>query len=383
MKEIANDEFVFTFDYISKNLVKSVDELILKPITVLLNMFLLAEAKDQGSKLKNEYGSKAAYRNGYKTRILYTKYGGKITLMKPQFRYFPFETKLFDRYSRVEKDLRKFICECYVSGVSTKKIKKLAKKLGIADLSRSTISRIVHDLDDEIQKYLLRQIESEITYLFIDATYFTVKEKGHYINKAALIAIGVNANGMREVLGIKIVPTESEIYWSSFIDELIARGLKGVKLVISDGHKGIRAAVSKKFEGALWQMCLVHLKRIILRKLPRQYPSDINEIINLLDKGEEQFSTVMNELTARGYKKAANVLKNFHEGIFNYMNFPDEHWKKITSTNGVERVNAEIKRRINKVGAFPNETSALRLIAAIVMNLDEEWMKGKLYLNML
>ena len=347
-----------------------------------LNRVMKEEAKKQAESLEIDFGSKiAGYRNGYKPRTLKTK-NGELVLNKPQFRYHPFETKVFERYSRVDKALGNIIRESYVCGVSTKKIQNVIRELDINDMSKSTISRIAGELDEEIREFLSRPIELEVPYVFLDATYFKVRNGGRYINKAVFIAYGINSEGIREILGIKIAHSESEEFWNTFFDELIDRGLSGVKLVVSDGHKGIQAAVEKRFLGSSWQMCIVHLKRAVCGKVPKKMLPQVKEILRLINVGEAGLKKSIEMLDELGLVDAADVLRKYQTAACNYSTFPQSHRRKLCSTNGVERINAEIKRRIKKVGAFPSDESAMRLIAAIVMDVDEDWMSGKIYLDM-
>lgn len=350
-------------------------------VTWFLNRVMLAEVEIQAKALVEKHGNpEAGYRNGYKPRTLNTP-NGQLLLYKPQLRNYPFTTSVFTRYSRVNTPLKNVIHESFVSGVSIAKIQKIIEELGIINMSPSTISRVCGEFDDKIQEFLTRDITSEICYLFVDATYFKVRDGGRYINKAAFIAYGITTDGTREILGVKIANSESEKSWLSFFDELIERKLHGVKLVISDGHRGIRAAVKKRFLGAKWQMCIVHLKRAVLGKI-RNCTVEVKNIVNLIDNGEEGLIIAMQKLKELGYDEAAKVLEQYQNEIFNYRTFPQEHWKKIDSTNGVERINAEIKRRIKVVGAFPNDEAALRLITSIVIDCNNKWMNGKPYLKM-
>lgn len=351
-------------------------------MTWFLNRILLEEASRQSETILKETGDpKQTYRNGYKPRTLKTK-NGELLLNKPQFRYHPFTTKVFDRYSRVEKALGNVIRESYINGVSTKKVGKIIAELGITDISPSTVSRIAGELDEEINAFLTRPIEKNVPYLFVDATYFMVRNGGRYLNKAVFIAVGINTDGNREIVGVKIAHAETESFLISFFEELKQRGLPEVQLIISDGHKGIRTAVEKEFLGASWQMCMVHLKRIILGKVPKKHIAEVSEMLRKADGDEKALDDVADHLEEMKLDDAANVLRCMSCSLSNYRTFPKSHWRKIYSTNGVERINAEIKRRIRKVGAFPNDRSALRLIVSIVMDVDEDWMTGRIYLHM-
>jgi len=350
--------------------------------TKLLNQIMEEEIRAQAELLVKETGDPTkGYRNGYKNRTL-TTMEGKLVLKKPQLRNSVFETQVFERYSRVEKAFGNVIRESYVLGISTTKVLKLVEKMGITDLSSSAVSRIAKELDAEIQFFLSRPISRDIPYVFVDASYVKIRNGGRYINKAVFVAYGVNSDGYREILGLKITMSESESFWNMFFDELIERGLSGVKMVVSDGHKGIQAAVEKKFLGCSWQMCIVHLKRAALGSVSRRKASDAADIMLRINQSEDAYQTAIRELDNANLTAAADVLRRYEDSACNFLAFPSKHHRKIYTTNGVERVNREIKRRVKAVGTFPNDESALRLIGALIMNIDEEWATGNLYLDM-
>jgi putative transposase len=236
-----------------------------KLLTWFLNQVMQQEALNQIKAHPYERtGHRIARRNGIRKRSLKTIHG-EVMLDKPQFREVPFKTEVFDRYSRVEKSLRVAIAESYFQGVSTRKVQDVVSRFGLENISASEVSRIAKELDEKCREFLERPIEGEIDYLFLDASYFKVRFEGRYVTKALLIATGIHKNGYREILGAKVEANEDESVWESFFEELKDRGLKGIKLVISDGHKGIQKAVEKGFLGASWQMCNVHFMRAVLK----------------------------------------------------------------------------------------------------------------------
>jgi len=227
-----------------------------KLITWFLNQVMQQEALNQiKARPYERTGHRIARRNGIRKRSLKTIHG-EVMLDKPQFREVPFKTEVFDRYSRVEKSLRVAIAESYLQGVSTRKVQDVVSRFGLENISASEVSRIAKELDEKCKEFLERPIEDEICYLFLDASYFKVRSQGRYITKALLIATGIQKNGCREILGVKVEANEDESVWESLFEELKERGLKGVELVISDGHKGIQKAVVRTFLGASWQMCV-------------------------------------------------------------------------------------------------------------------------------
>ena len=353
-----------------------------KLLTWFLNLVMQFEAMEQiDAEPYQRVGSRKAYRNGYKERSLKTRVG-ELTLKKPQFREIPFQTKVFDRYSRVERALINAIIESYLQGVSTRRVQDIVSRLGIEELSASSVSRIAKELDEKVEEFLKRPIEHPVPYLFVDASYFKVRTNSRYVTKAFLIVTGIRDDGYREILGARIADGEDELFWSGLFQDLTDRGLSGVKLVISDGHKGIQKAVEKSFLGASWQMCHVHLVRAVLRNVAKKYHKEIADKIKIALEDETKTQELILELEGRGYSKAADTLERFRFSLWNYRSFSREHWRRIRTTNGLERINKELKRRTRVVGAFPSDRSFMRLGVSILIDINEEWMTTKKYLSM-
>jgi len=351
-------------------------------LTWFLNLVMQFEAMEQiDAEPYQRVGSRKAHRNGYKERSLKTRVG-ELRLKKPQFREIPFQTKVFDRYSRVERALINAIVESYLQGVSTRRIQDIVSRLGIEELSASSVSRIAKELDEKVEEFLKRPIEHPIHYLFVDASYFKVRTDSRYVTKAFLVVMGIRDDGYREILGAKIADGEDELFWSGLFQDLADRGLSGVKLVISDGHKGIQKAVEKSFLGASWQMCHVHLVRAVLRNVAKKYHKEIADKIKIALEDETKTQELVLELEDRGYSKAANTLEHFRFSLWNYRSFSRDHWRRIRTTNGLERINKELKRRTRVVGAFPSDKSFMRLGVSILIDINEEWMTTKKYLSM-
>ena len=351
-------------------------------LTWFLNLVMQFEAMEQiDAEPYQRVGSRKAHRNGYKERSLKTRVG-ELRLKKPQFREIPFQTKVFDRYSRIEKALINAIVESYLQGVSTRRIQDIVSRLGIEELSASSVSRIAKELDEKVEEFLKRPIEHPIQYLFVDASYFKVRTDSRYVTKAFLVVMGIRDDGYREILGARIADGEDEIFWSGLFQDLADRGLSGVKLVISDGHKGIQKAVEKSFLGASWQMCHVHLVRAVLRNVAKKYHKEIADKIKIALEDETKTQELIQELEDRGYSKAADTLEHFRFSLWNYRSFSREHWRRIRTTNGLERINKELKRRTRVVGAFPSDKSFMRLGVSILIDINEEWMTTKKYLSM-
>jgi putative transposase len=350
-------------------------------ITWFLNQVMQQEALNQIQALPYERtGQRKARRNGIRKRSLKTLHG-KVILDKPQFREVPFRTQVFDRYSRVEKSLRIAVAESYLQGVSTRKVQEVVSKFGLENISASEVSRIAKDLDEKVKEFLERPIEGEIDYLFLDASYFKVRSQGRYKNKALLIVTGIHENGYREILSAKVEDNEDEPAWVSLFEELERRGLKGVQLVTSDGHKGIQKAVEKSFLGASWQMCNVHFMRAVLKNIPKKDKAEVAYELRAALEDESKMQILANKLNQKGYSKSAETIERFRFDLWNYKAFPRTHWIKIRTTNGVERINKELKRRSRVAGAFSNDESLLRLAVCIMMDVNEEWITGRRYLS--
>jgi putative transposase len=353
-----------------------------KLLTWFLNLVMQLEAMEQiDAEPYERVKSRKAHRNGYKERSLKTRVG-ELRLKKPQFREIPFETKVFDRYSRVEKALINAIAESYLQGVSTRRVVDIVSRLGIENFSASSVSRIAKELDEKVEEFLKRPIEHPIEYLFVDASYFKVRTESRYVTKAFLIVTGIRDDGYREILGARIADGEDELFWSGLFQDLKDRGLSGVKLVISDGHKGIQKAVEKSFLGASWQMCHVHLVRAVLRNVAKKYHKEIADKLKIALEDETKMQELILELESRGYSKAADTLESFRFSLWNYRSFPATHQRRIRTTNGLERINKELKRRTRVVGAFPGDQSFMRLSVSILIDINEEWMTTKRYLSM-
>jgi putative transposase len=351
-------------------------------LTWFLNLVMQLEALQQvEAKPYERSESRKAHRNGYKERSLKTR-SGELKLKKPQFREISFETKVFDRYSRVEKALINAVIESYLQGVSTRKVQDIVSQFGIEDLSASSVSRISKELDAKVEEFLKRPIEHPIPYLFVDASYFKVRTDSKYVTKAFLVVTGIRDDGYREILGARIADGEDELFWSGLFQDLMDRGLSGVKLVISDGHKGIQKAVERSFLGASWQMCQVHFMRAVLRNVAKKYQNEIADKLKMALEDETKMHELVLDLESRGYAKSADTIERFRFSLGNHRAFPREHWRRIRTTNGLERINKELKRRTRVVGAFPNDESFMRLGVSILIDINEEWLTTKKYLSM-
>jgi transposase-like protein len=311
-----------------------------------------------GAPLGARSGERVNQRNGYRERAWETR-AGRIDLAIPKLRkgsYFP---AFLEPRRTAEKALTAVIQEAYVQGISTRSVDDLVKAMGMSGISKSQVSRLVEEIDERVNAFLARPIEGEWPYLWIDATYIKVREAGRIVSLAVIIAVGVNSDGRREVLGVATGPSEAEPFWKSFLRSLADRGLRGVKLVIADDHKGLRAAAAKVFHASL-QRCRVHWMRNALAHVPpKQRPAVVAMLKTIfaqdaVEAAREQWRQVADALRER-FPKLAALMDASREDVLVYMIFPREHWPQIASTNPLERLNGEIKRRSDVVGIFPND----------------------------
>jgi putative transposase len=326
------------------------------------------------------------YRNGYKPRVLNTRVG-RMELMVPKDRAGDFQSELFDKYQRSEKALFLAITEMYIQGVSTRKVKKITEELCGLEISKSQVSSIAKRLDDEIEAWRMRSLEGKrYPYLVMDARYEKVRQNGSVTSKGVLIVVGIDEDGYRETLGVWCEDLESEATWSGVFRELTGRGLAGVEYVVSDDHKGLIEAVKRCFQGIIWQRCQVHFIRNILGMAPK---SDRGHIVALLkeitvsqtsESAHSHLAETVDKLSST-HHKIADHLDTHGEEILAVYALPEKHRKRMRTTNMLERFNEEIKRRTRVIRIFPNEQSCLRLVSALAIEANEEWMARK-YLDM-
>lgn len=330
--------------------------------------------------------NRVGYRSGYYNRTLITRVG-KLELRVPQDRDGRFRSEVFERYQRSEKALVWALSEMYVQGVSTRKVKAITEELCGHEVSAATISRLSQSLDEERNKFAGRQLEDAYPYLILDARYEKVRENGVIHSQAVMIAIGVDWEGRRNVLAVDLANRESQSSWKDFCLGLRARGLAGVELVISDDHAGLRSAIAEVFAEAAWQRCYVHFLRNALDYLPRKADNDcLTELRWIYDRRsiEEAHQDLAAWLKkwANRYPRLCDWVENNIEETLTFYGLPRQHHKNLKSTNLLERLNEEIKRRTLVVRIFPNAAACLRLIRAIAVEMHENWIEATRYLNM-
>ena len=332
------------------------------------------------SKTGASYGEKSAerlaQRNGYRDRLWETR-AGTVELRIPKLRQGSYFPAFLEPRRLAEKALTAVVQEAYVHGVSTRSVDDLVKAMGMTGISKSQVSRLCEEIDEKVKAFLCRPIEGDWPYLWIDATYLKVRQSGRIVSVAVIIAVGVNGDGRREVLGMDVGPSEAEPFWTEFLRKLARRGLRGIKLVISDAHEGVKAAVAKVLH-ASWQRCRVHFMRNVLAHAGRQGRRVVAAFIGtafVQDDAEvasKQWRQVADQLRPKVPKLAA-LMDEAEADVLAFMTFPKDHRSKIHSINPLERLNGEIKRRTDVVGIFPNEAAITRLVGALLLEQNDEW----------
>ena len=325
------------------------------------------------------------HRNGYRSRGWETRVG-TVDVKIPKLRkgsYFP---DFLEPRRASEKAMAAVIQEAYVQGISTRSVDDLVKAMGMSGVSKSQVSRLCSEIDERVNAFLGRPLEGDWPYLWLDATYIKARRGGRIVSVAAIVAVGVNQDGRREVLGVAVQPSEAEAFWSEFLRDLADRGLRGVKLIIADEHRGLKAA-ARKVMGTTVQRCRVHFMRNALACVSKKDKPIVTAALrtafdqDTLEASKEHWTKLIAAFEPR-HPKLAELMRRAEDDVLAYKTFPSEHWQKIHSTTPLERLNKEIKRRTNVVGIFPNEAAVVRLVGALMLEQNDEWAVTRRYMTL-
>lgn len=324
-------------------------------------------------------------RNGYRDRRLETRIGS-MELRIPKLRSGSYLPSFLSARKLAEQALVAVVQEAYVKGVSTRKVDDLVQAMGMTGISSSQVSRLCSELDERVSAFLNREIEGHWPYLWLDATYVKSRESGRVTTRAVVVAVGVNEAGRREVLGLAVGPSETEAFWTDFLRNLVRRGLKDVKLVVSDAHQGLKASAAKILNST-WQRCRVHFMRNVLAHVPRKQHQGVAAMIRTALVQEDitsarRFWRETADKLRVALPKVSDAMDEAEDDVLAFMNFPKEHWPQLASTNTLERLNKEIKRRSRVVGIFPNDASIERLVGALLAEQTDEWQVGRRYMSL-
>ena len=362
------------------------DEAVRKLLESVFNAVLNAEASEQvGADLYERTDDRLTYRNGYRERQYKTRVG-TLDLLIPKLRNGTFSTTLFANYERSEKALVLSLMEMVLQGVSSRKVSRITEILCGSSFSKSTVSKLCEELDKEVEQFRKRPLTQGYPFLIVDAIYVKARDNGSVKSKGLLVAIGVNEDGHREVLGFKAGDGESYEIWSSFFSELKGQGLRGVDLVTSDQHKGLVKAIRKQFEGASWQRCQTHFSRNVLDKMPKKTQREVKlrlkDIYNSpeLEEARERKEALLDYLEEHA-PKAVETFDSGFDDITAVFQLPEACRRRLRTSNSLERVNQELRRRERVIRIFPNEASIERLLGSLLIEMHENWISGRRYID--
>jgi putative transposase len=384
---VADELRIGLSELLRKAMIDQDAEFLKEGVRVLSQALMELEVQEHvGAGRHERSASRTGQRNGYRERSWDTRVG-TMELKVPRVRdggYFP---SLLEPRRKAERALAAVVQEAYVHGVSTRQVDELVKALGMSGISKSRVSTLCEELDEEVERFRNRPLEGSYPYVWVDATYVKARQDGRVSSTAVVIAVGVNGKtGEREVLGLDVGPSEDGTFWMTFLRSLVARGLCGVRLVTSDAHQGLKGAIEAVVQGASWQRCRVHFMRNALSLVPKAAQqmagATIRTVFAQPDAGSarEQWLRVSEGFRAR-FARLSELMEEAEEDVLSYAAFPQEHWQKIWSNNPLERVNKEVKRRTNVVGIFPNEAAVVRLVGSVLCEQHDEWQVAKRYFS--
>ena len=377
---------VDAMELLSKTLQDGQGDFMKQALALMLHQYMDAEANALcGAGRYERSGERVNYRNGTRPRDFETRLG-TIPLSIPKLRKGSYLPTFINPRRRWEQAFVCVVCEAYVLGISTRKVEELVEAMGAKGMSRSEVSRMASTLDEQVEAWRNRPLDRSYPYMWLDAVYVKVREGVHVVSKAILVAYAVNDEGYREVLGAQVADGEMEDAWRAFLEDLVDRGLKGLQLIISDAHTGLKAARQKVFNAIPWQRCRVHFMRNVLSRVPKTAQGFVAATIRAVfaqESLEAAQDTMLSaiEMLEKKYPAAARILEEGSEDVLAFMAFPSAHRRQIHSTNPLERLNREIRRRTNVVGIFPNSQSVMRLVGMLLIEQNDEWAIGRRYFS--
>jgi putative transposase len=362
-------------------------DLLLEALGRGLHQIMEAEVSQLcGAGFRERSEERQASRNGYRERLFETRMG-TVDLSIPKLRQGSYLPSFLEPRRRWEQAFVNVVSEAYVLGVSTRKVDDLVKAMGAGGISKSEVSRLAQSLDEQVQAFRRRKLDKTYPYLWLDALYLKVREGSQVLSKAVLVAYGVSEFGEREVVGCEVADGEMEDAWKSFLGGLVERGLRGVRLVISDAHVGLRKGIRAALNGVSWQRCTVHFMRNVLSRVPKSAQGFVSAALQGIfsqstQQEARQALRKAVELLSPRYPAAAALLEEAEEDVLAYMSFPEKHWRQLHSTNPLERQNREIRRRTDVIGIFPNAPATVRLVTTLLMEQNDEWAVGRRYFSL-
>jgi putative transposase len=373
-------------EYLRKNGIDLGGDFLRQGVRLLAQLAMDLEVEQQVGAAKYERkASRTTQRNGYRERMWETRVG-EVALQIPKLRQGSYFPSLLEPRRRAEQALLTVVQQAYVSGVSTRKVDGLLQALGLTGIDKSKVPRICQELDEVVEAFRNRPLEGKYPYVWLDALYLKVRQNHRIVSLAVVVAVGVRETGERELLGFAVGASEEEAFWCEFLRSLIRRGLRGVELAISDAHEGLKAALRSVLAGASWQRCRVHFMRNLLAHIPQGDKAMVAAAVRTVfaqpgrEAALQQLTELVQAMRPR-WPKAAHLLEEAAEDVLAYMAFPREHWTRIYSTNPLERLIKEIKRRTNVVGVFPDEPSVVRLVGAVLTEQADEWEVERRYFS--